>query len=129
MIALDEDSLICDFAEFYGIYNYKSLSCKTVAAFSCGLRSNSRIKMKMSGMNVTPEQMMLASITDRLGLLLWMSSKDGSKGRNKPKSLLNELFNAKEMKKDDIQTFCSGNDCEDEWKRIAGRGRMEWRQN
>lgn len=53
MINIDEDALMCDLAETYHIYNYRSLPCKMVATFSCGLRNSSRIKMKMAGTSIT----------------------------------------------------------------------------
>lgn len=49
MIAKDEDALICDLAETYRIFDYRSLPLKTVATFSVGLRENSRIKMSLGG--------------------------------------------------------------------------------
>ena len=48
MIKTDEDALICDLAETYQIYDYKSLPAYMVATFSVGLRENSRIKMKLN---------------------------------------------------------------------------------
>jgi len=46
MIKLDENALICDFAETYHIYDYRQLPPTRVAVFACGLRDDSRIKMK-----------------------------------------------------------------------------------
>jgi len=40
MLELDEDALVCDLAETYGIYNYRSLPATLVATFSVGLREN-----------------------------------------------------------------------------------------
>ena len=48
MIAADEEALICDLAETYNIYDYRSLSPRMAAVFSCGLRDDSRIKLAMS---------------------------------------------------------------------------------
>ena len=53
MIKTDEDALICDLAETYQIYDYKSLPAYMVATFSVGLRENSRIKMKLSNQPIT----------------------------------------------------------------------------
>ncbi len=41
MISRDEDALICDLAETYQIYNYKSLPARLVATLSVGLRDDS----------------------------------------------------------------------------------------
>lgn len=91
MIRLDEDSLICDLAEIYGIYNYKDMPPLQVAIFCGGLRDNSRIILKLSNQRISLDSMLLASIVDRLSVLIWSKTKDGSKGRNKPKSILESL--------------------------------------
>lgn len=45
MINTDEDALICDFAETYHIYDYRSLPLHMAGIFACGLRPDSRIGM------------------------------------------------------------------------------------
>lgn len=104
MVKTDEDALICDLAETYGIYDYKRLPLTMVAAFSVGLRDNSRIKMKLAGTRVSSEIMLMASIVDRLSLLLWSQTKDGSKGRNRPTLILESLIG----KTDQVLSFRSG---------------------
>ena len=96
MIKTDEESLICDFAETYSIYNYKSLPLKLVATLASGLSGDSRIKRKLSGLNHSIDTLLLACIVDRLSLLLWRDTKDASKGKNKPESLY-ELLAAVKM--------------------------------
>lgn len=103
MIRIDEESLICDLAETYRIYDYRQLPIKTVAVFACGLKDDSRIKMKLNGQLVPLETMLLAGITDSLRTLVWFQTKDGQKGRNRPVSLMNVFTsNAKESDKDVI---------------------------
>ena len=41
MIATDEDALICDFAETYHIYDYRSLDVEYAATLAYGLRDDS----------------------------------------------------------------------------------------
>lgn len=78
MIAVDEEALICDFAETYHIYDFRSLPARKAATLAVGLRDDSRIKLKMSGMNVSNELLMTAVIADRMGQLLWgLSGGDG----------------------------------------------------
>lgn len=101
MIKLDEDALICDLAETYKIYDYKQLSPLRVAVFSCGLRDESRIKMKLDGQPATLESLLLAGIIDRLSTLIWFQTKDGQKGKNKPDSMVDQLIN-KESENDVI---------------------------
>ncbi|MBR5577550.1 MAG: hypothetical protein IKW28_00980 [Lachnospiraceae bacterium] len=88
MINTDEDALICDLAETYGVFDYRSLPLKTVAALSVGLRADSRIKMKLSGMEFTPDTYLLAAIVDRLSIFLWRQTKDGVEGINPPDLIL-----------------------------------------
>ena len=70
MIVIDEAALECDLAETYNIYDYRALSPTRVALFSIGLRENSRIKMKISGMNYPLETILIACAVDRLSMLL-----------------------------------------------------------
>lgn len=88
MINTDRDALICDLAETYGIFDYRSLPAQTVAALSIGLRANSRIKMKLAGMEFEPDVYLLAAIVDRLSILLWRQTKDGVEGINPPELIL-----------------------------------------
>lgn len=91
MLKTDEDAVICDLAETYLIYNYKELPPVTVALFCDGLRDDSRIKLKMSGQRVSMDTLLLASIVDRLSILVWSKTKDGQKGRNQPKSIVDSI--------------------------------------
>ena len=92
MIRTDKDALICDLAETYHVYDYKALPVSLVASLVIGLREDSRIKMKLSGAKAPSEIILLASIIDRLSVLVWMQTKDAQKGRNRPKSLMSLLF-------------------------------------
>lgn len=62
-----------------------------IARLVFGLGDNSRTKQSIRDEKITKEQMLLAVIADRLGLLLWFNSEDGAKRRNRPKSLLEAL--------------------------------------
>jgi len=95
MVALDEDALICDLAETYGIFDYRSLPAQLVATFAVGLRDNSRIKTKMSGMERPFEEYMLAAIYDGINWLCWSKTKDGVKGNNAPSRIVDMLFGNK----------------------------------
>lgn len=110
MIKLDEDALICDLAETYHIFDYEQLPLTTVAVFSCGLRDDSRIKMRLANQMVTMDTMLSATIVDRLGTLIWFKTKDGQKGKNRPPLILESLnFNPKEK---DVTIFDSGEEFE-----------------
>lgn len=117
---IDEEALICDLAETYGIYNYRDLPPLTVAVFCKGLRENSRMKMKLSSQSVSMDTMLLASIVDRLSYILWSKTKDGEKNRNKPKSLV-DIFN-KSLKEKEEQVFVTGEEFEKMRSKILMKG-------
>ena len=94
MIAADESALVCDLAETYQIYNYRSLPASLVATFCVGLRENSRIKMKMSGAKLPHDTLILAMIFDRIGDLAWSLGN----GTDRPPSLVKVL--CEEVKED-----------------------------
>ena len=106
MIYLDEDALICDFAETYNIYNYQALSPIMAGVLACGLRADSRIKMKMTDQSIDINTMLNAVIADRLAILIWQRTKDGQDGVNFPDSILRDLLN--EKKESDHMVFDNG---------------------
>ena len=120
MINIDEDAIICDFAETYHIYDYKSLPLGTVGTFACGLRADSRIGMKMSNSKITTDQTLLALIADTTKAIAWLNSKDGAKGINRPKSLLESMIGDMETQDSIMETFDCGQDFDDQWIRLTG---------
>ena len=100
MINIDEQALICDLAEVYHIYDYKSLPIKLVATFSVGLRDDSRIKMKMNREKAPMKTIMLAMIADILSMMFW--SIAGAESHGKP-PLFTEMIS--EVKKSRYQIF------------------------
>lgn len=113
------DELTCDMAQYYHIIDYRGLPVKTLAALACGLPEDSRVMRKLSGAKTTPLLTLLAAIADRLGLLVWFQTKDGQKGRNRPKSILSELMKETEEKP---QSFETPEDFEAERARILRGG-------
>lgn len=123
MIALDEDALVCDLAETYQIYDYKQLPLNEVAVFAYGLRDDSRIKQMMSDQIVPLETTLLASIVDRLSLSLWLQTKDGQKGVNRPASIADQLIKRDKSENDekDYLVFESGEDFENYRKSLLAK--------
>lgn len=121
MIYTDESALICDFAETYHILDYKALPLKTAAVLACGLRENSRIRMKMAGMSVSPDMVMMAAAVDRLSILVWTKTKDSAKGKNAPESILQKITGAKESK-DEIRSFDTAEEFDAARKKILEGG-------
>lgn len=68
------------------------------AIYAKGLKENARIKMKLAGVKVTLEDMLLASIADHTKLLTWMQTEDARKGKNRPKTILPRLLGEEERK-------------------------------
>lgn len=106
----------------------------TVAVFCCGLREDSRIKLKMSNQIVPFETMLLAGIYDRLSLLLWSKTKDAEKGKNMPKTISDELNQSpRKSKQTNTSLFNSGEDFEQRRKELINQvrygGEGQWRQN
>lgn len=117
MIALDEDALICDFAETYHIYNMRDFPCDYVATLAMGLRENSRIKMKAAGLRVDFNTLLLAHIADNTAINVYAKTKDAKTGRNKPKSMAEILMKDPDK---EVKIFGSGEDFLEEWRRLNG---------
>lgn len=122
MIATDEDALVCDFAETYQVFDYKSLPARLVATLAAGLRDNSRIKMKMAGVPCSNETLLLAMAVDRLSLLFWAKTEDGQKNRNRPESLYMRILGLNEKPENNVVAFASGSDFETARQRILNGG-------
>lgn len=118
-----EEELICDLAEYYHLFipNFDveelpgGITPSFVATLTFGLSENSRTKRKLSKQKVSLEEMLLAIIADRLGILVWQPTKDGHKGRNQPKSIFKDLTEEKKAK-EELQTFQSAEDFEEWYK-------------
>lgn len=111
MISIDEDALMCDLAEVYHIYDYKSLPVSLVATFSCGLRDESRIKMKISDAKVSLNTVLLASILDKVNWIAWSKTEDGHRNANHPKSILSIILGQSDGDKD-VLVFNDSDDYE-----------------
>ncbi len=123
MIALDEDALICDLAETYGILSYRSLPADLVAKLSVGLRADSRIKMKLNKIEVPVQTLLLAGILDKLAFLAWAKTTDGSNNINRPFSIVKKILDKETDKETDIVAFTSGEEFDEARKVFIKRGR------
>ena len=103
MIAKDEDALVCDFSEVYHILDYRSIPPRLAATLASGLSYDSRIKRKISGQRYTSDILLLAHIADSLSTLVWFQTKDGQRGTNRPKSILQAM--TEEKKKEEYHAF------------------------
>lgn len=120
MLATDEDAVVCDLAETYNIFNYRDMPPIMVAIFCNGLRDDSRIKLVMSKQKVSLDTMLLASAVDRLSVLVWAKTKDGQKGRNQPKSIVDSIN--KPIRIRDEVSFSTSEEFELAKSKILGEG-------
>lgn len=101
--------MICDLAETYRIYDYRALPVKTLAVLVCGLRDDSRVMRKLSGL---PGMTHLAAyIADRLTNIAWMLT--GSK--DTPSYF---LFDKAEGKGKQTESFSTPDAFHDRWNQI-----------
>lgn len=117
MVREDETALICDMAETYGVLDWRALPLKIAAALAAGLREDSRIKLKLSGMPADRMTLLAAVIADRLTFLAWAKTKDGAKGRNKPASILAKLMNAGKEPKQEYNVYRTPEEFEEAWRK------------
>ena len=118
MIAVGEDDLVCDLAETYQVHEMHDYSVEHIATLAYGLRDDSLIKQRLSGTKIDIKTTLLARIADNTALNLWMKTKDGQKGVNRPKSVL-EIISGKD-KQHELKGFNSGSEFMEEWRRING---------
>lgn len=122
MIHLDKTSLICDLAETYGIYDYRSLPVRTTAALASGLRDDSRIKTKLRGGKAeTDTDVLIGLVNDRLADLLYHIGAY----KKRPDSVALKLIgveegSVREGKK--VKAFSSGEAFEKAYKRLLQKG-------
>lgn len=112
-VATDEDALTCDFAQYYNILAPLGLPLELAATLFYGLPPDSRIKTKLAGLKVAPNTLMIASVLDKLNILIWLNTEDGYKGRNKPESIVDTL-NGKN-KTTDIEKFTTADEFNRKW--------------
>ncbi|MCQ2602624.1 MAG: DUF5361 domain-containing protein [Clostridia bacterium] len=97
--------MICDFAEYYNIYDYEQMPTEKVGILALGLRDNSRIVQKINGEELSIDLLIQASILDRLSFLAWTKTKDAQKGKNAPASVVDALRGKDKKANDDFFTF------------------------
>ena len=90
------------------------------------------MKMKLSQQTASIETMLLAGISDKLGILLWAQTKDGQKGKNRPISILEKVLNLPKKRKEEV-AFASGEEFESTrnllLQNLKAGGDLDWQQN
>lgn len=121
MLNTDEDAVICDLAEVYGIFNYRSLPLSLVATLTYGLGQDSRIGKQLNKTKFSVEESLLMHIADRLSILVWLNSEDGQKGINYPDSFFDIFNDDNQTENNDILAFDTVEDFEAEREAILRR--------
>ena len=118
MLETDENALICDLAETYHLLDYRALPVDLLATLCCGLRDNSRIKMKMAGLNMIAPEFLLIHAADSLSVIRHgLLSKKNAK---MPSFWSDILTGAAQSHK--VDGFDSGEDFEKKKKKILSGG-------
>jgi len=118
LIAKHEDDLICDLAEYYGIYNYRDFKPFYIATLALGLRADSRVKTVLSGLKAPLSTFLMASAVDRLSLLFWAETEDGAKNQNRPPSIAAALNG--ETPKTTYKKFATHDEFKAAWAKATG---------
>ena len=105
--------MICDFAETYGVFDYKRLPPIIAATLAAGLGINSRIKRKLSGNKIPIDIGLLALIADGVNHLIWMLASNSDE-LEKPASLF-DILTGRE-KTGDVVGFESGEEFIKKWR-------------
>ena len=115
MLSTDKDMFFCDMWETYQVKDYKALPVETLAVLASGLREDSRIRMKMAGMEYVPLELLAAYCADKLAYILHVVGE--KEGTDPPNRLIDIV-----MKKTPQKTsgFASGADFEEERRRLLG---------
>lgn len=120
MAARDEDALVCDMAETYHIFDYRALPLFLAARLACGLREDSRSKMRLAGNRIELRDALLAAILDRVSFLTWAQTRDGQKNRNRPASILDRLMHEPDERETPV-VYAGGEEFEKARKQILQR--------
>lgn len=122
MKQIDEDALMCDLAETYGIYDYTQLPLMKVAVFAYGLSDDSRIKRRFSNQSVTLDTLILASVYDQLNALIYaFSNRKGTE----PVSLTDTLMDRPTQSTKKEHAFYSREDFDQARSRLLEELRKE----
>ena len=112
MVAEAKDALICDFAEYYHIYDFESMKPSRAAIYAWGLPDDSRIKRAMNNQPVTTDLLLKAAMVDRLSLLVWSKTQDAEKGKNQPQSIVAQLLKDDKETKQELTSYATISDYE-----------------
>jgi len=120
MINIDEDALICDLAETYQIFDYRSLPLSLVATLSAGLREDSRIYLRASGASAKLDTLLLALVADRVEAFRYGFTEDATRKKNPPISIVETICGKSIKKPTGVATFATHEQFDAALARIRG---------
>ena len=113
LIRENSDALVCDFAETYQIYDYRSLPVPLVATLAAGLRDGSRIAIETTEAKASTTNTLLAIIADHLRAIRMFY---GDKDLPYVLSALYQLDNKDDSEK--VKKYRTGSDFMRAWQEI-----------
>lgn len=115
------DALICDFAEYYRIYDLRSYEIGYIATLACGLPPQSRTMMALNNQKYGIDTILTASIVDTLTSIQWMFSKAAKDNpHNHPERVLDYLLGKVDKEENRVASYSSGEEFERARKAILG---------
>ena len=122
MVAEHEDAIICDFSQYYHVFDIRSLPLRQAAVLACGLPAESRTMKNITGRKYSSNELLQIMLIDEIRDLqyLYVKSHAGKKKNiPRPKSLMNRLL-GKELSTD-VESYDSAEAYEAARKRIISR--------
>ena len=123
MLDLDEEALICDLAETYGIYDYKSMPLRLISTLASGLRADSRIMLRISK-DPEPrdvEVTILGAIADRLASISYILLKAMKADPEVPVPIIKAILEMdKKQSNEEVLKFNTSEELDRELKRLRG---------
>lgn len=117
MLRADEGALICDLAESYGLFDYKTVPARLLGTLAAGLREDSRSKMLAYGQKVNKTEMLLAALMDGVNRIAWMLAAICPREGEPPKSVLDALMGRAETEAEEGMT---PEEYEEAWQQLTG---------
>lgn len=116
MRVICKDALICDFAQYYHIYDIFALDLKTAATLACGLPAESRTVMQITGQKFSMADTLMIAMLDTLRSIEYSYVSVHSKRKVQKPQPLSQMLNQKDD--NDIAIFNSAEEFEAERNRL-----------
>lgn len=109
--------LICDLAEVYNIYDYRSFCPSYIATLVAGLRDTSRLVQESCDVHSSQSNLLLAHVVDKLSIILKILTGDKSNIDS-----MVERLSGRETNNKTCMGFDSADDFKAYWEKINNGG-------